>query len=66
MATYFNITYISAVKRGKFRNSVVAIKTLLSGTSDEQTIESFKKEAEILCKVKHPNIVLCMGITIPK
>jgi serine/threonine protein kinase len=50
---------------GTWRGTDVAIKTLHS--QDEKALEMFTKEAELLCKLRHPNIVQCLGacLTLP-
>jgi len=54
-----------SVVRGSWRGTDVAIKTLHS--QDEKALEMFTKEAELLCKLRHPNIVQCLGacLTLP-
>ena len=42
----------------------VAIKVLLQ-TNDPKTTEMFRAEAELLCRLRHPNIVNCIGIVCP-
>jgi hypothetical protein len=63
-----------AVRKGKFRGSTliffsftiqVAIKILLKGLNDKKTLDMFKSEADLLCKLRHPNIVQCIGMVCP-
>jgi len=51
------------VYSGSYKETAVAIKeVLISGSLCEE--KGFKKEVEILTKLRHPNLVLFMGISI--
>eukprot|EP00871_Galdieria_phlegrea_P004875 jgi/Galph1/5389/GphlegSOOS_G4027.1 len=58
------------VSEGRYHGTRVAVKTIRRGDqvgdalATEESIEQFKKEAELNCKLRHPNIVLFMGICV--
>lgn len=55
------------VNEGRLNGTKVAVKTIKrEGKLDEkgEDLEAFKKEAELNCQLRHPNIVLFMGISI--
>lgn len=55
-----------AVNEGKLNGTRVAVKTIQrDGNPNAGTgIGAFKKEAELNCQLRHPNIVLFMGISV--
>ncbi|CDF41271.1 Serine/threonine protein kinase [Chondrus crispus] len=55
-----------AVNEGKLNGTKVAVKTIQrDGNPNASTgIDAFKKEAELNCQLRHPNIVLFMGISV--
>lgn len=55
-----------AVNEGKLNGTKVAVKTIQRDgqPNAENNIDSFKKEAELNCQLRHPNIVLFMGISV--
>lgn len=54
------------VNVGKLNGTKVAVKTIQYGSSPDSlnSLSSFKKEAELNCKLRHPNVVLFMGIAV--
>lgn len=54
------------VNVGKLNGTKVAVKTIQYGSSPDSlnSLCSFKKEAELNCKLRHPNVVLFMGIAV--
>lgn len=59
----FGVVYV-----GDYKGTQVAIKKLniplyLSGSSDDE-LTKFKEEAYTMSKIRHPNIVLCMGVAL--
>lgn len=54
------------VNEGWLNGTKVAVKTIKRDprSKDSVDIEAFKKEAELNCKLRHPNIVLFMGICL--
>jgi serine/threonine protein kinase len=54
------------VNEGRLNGTKVAVKTIKrdgkGGKGDD--VEAFKKEAELNCKLRHPNVVLFMGICV--
>lgn len=54
------------VNQGKLNGTKVAIKTIHCDPSPNapNNLSAFKTEAELNCKLRHPNIVLFMGISI--
>lgn len=52
------------VYKGNFRGSAVAIKMVRAFGMGDAEIENFKKEAYLMSKLRHPNIVLIMGIAM--
>jgi tRNA A-37 threonylcarbamoyl transferase component Bud32 len=54
------------VNEGRLNGTKVAVKTIRldKNLSTGDDIEGFKKEAELNCKLRHPNIVLFMGICV--
>lgn len=54
------------VNEGKLNGTKVAVKTILHdpNPSAPNNLTLFKKEAELNCKLRHPNIVLFMGISV--
>jgi len=55
------------VYKAHFREEMVAVKmvnpTMLFALSDED-VENFKREAYVMSRLRHPNIVMVMGISI--
>eukprot|EP00727_Mastigamoeba_balamuthi_P008718 m51a1_g4469 putative serine threonine kinase (712) ;mRNA; f:233437-239200 len=47
------------VRKGVWRGRVVAVKTLHQ--QKEKAQHMFAREADLLCKLRHPNIVECLG-----
>lgn len=57
------------VNEGKLNGTKVAVKTIEQNPASPQAkdiLVSIKKEAELNCKLRHPNIVLFMGISVQK
>ena len=52
------------VYKGTFRGSAVAVKMVRAWGMGDAEIENFKKEAYLMSKLRHPNIVLIMGIAM--
>ncbi|CAN8062132.1 unnamed protein product [Agarophyton chilense] len=54
------------VNEGRFNGTKVAVKTIHHGSGSNPLDGSctFRKEAELNCKLRHPNIVLFMGIAM--
>jgi Protein tyrosine and serine/threonine kinase len=54
------------VNEGRLNGTKVAIKTIKrdEAKGPGNDIEAFKKEAELNCKLRHPNVVLFMGICV--
>lgn len=54
------------VNEGRLNGTKVAVKTISRDPKNKKDgdIEAFKKEAELNCKLRHPNIVLYMGICV--
>eukprot|EP00520_Triparma_pacifica_P008612 CAMPEP_0118649434 /NCGR_PEP_ID=MMETSP0785-20121206/9702_1 /TAXON_ID=91992 /ORGANISM="Bolidomonas pacifica, Strain CCMP 1866" /LENGTH=1849 /DNA_ID=CAMNT_0006541723 /DNA_START=454 /DNA_END=6003 /DNA_ORIENTATION=- len=52
------------VYKGTFRGSAVAVKMVRAFGMGDAEIENFKKEAYLMSKLRHPNIVLIMGIAM--
>lgn len=54
------------VNEGKLNGTKVAVKTIQRDGNPNagNNIEAFKKEAELNCQLRHPNIVLFMGISV--
>lgn len=50
------------VCRGAYQGAVVAIKQLRMTRMSEETKEEFQREAEIMIRLRHPNIVQLYGI----
>jgi serine/threonine protein kinase len=48
-------------KRGRCRSQDVAIKVLHRQNLDDQSLNAFRKEVEIVSRIFHPNILLYMG-----
>lgn len=55
-----------AVNEGRLNGTKVAVKTIQldSSPNSPNSVSAFKKEAELNCKLRHPNIVLFMGISV--
>lgn len=53
------------VFKGVFRGAEVAVKQVRSNvlTLSEEELNDFRKEAYMMCRLRHPNIVLVMGIS---
>jgi serine/threonine protein kinase len=54
------------VFHGKFSGIDVAIKEYGRKKLDHKKAEDFVKEIEVISNLRHPNIVLCMGVCIYK
>lgn len=56
----------ATVTEGKFNGTRVAVKTIERDTrpNAKNNLEAFRKEAEVNCQLRHPNIVLFMGVCI--
>jgi len=52
------------VLKGKLRGKEVAIKKLNVQEMDEDSLADFKQEVEIMSKLRHPNVVLFMGVCL--
>lgn len=54
------------VNQGKFNGTKVAVKTIHcdSSPNSQTSLTAIRREAELNCKLRHPNIVLFMGICI--
>lgn len=54
------------VNEGRLNGTKVAVKTIKRDEKKENDddIDAFKKEAELNCKLRHPNVVLFMGICV--
>lgn len=54
------------VTEGRLNGTRVAVKTISreSAKNGGEDLDAFRKEAELNCKLRHPNIVLFMGIAI--
>lgn len=54
------------VTEGRFRGTKVAVKTILRDARPDvgDDFLEYKKEAELNCRLRHPNIVLFIGISI--
>jgi serine/threonine protein kinase len=54
------------VQEGRLNGTKVAVKTIKRDPKNKkgEDIEAFKKEAELNCKLRHPNVVLFMGICV--
>lgn len=54
------------VNEGRLNGTKVAVKTISRDPKNKKgdDIEAFKKEAELNCKLRHPNVVLFMGICV--
>eukprot|EP01127_Copromyxa_protea_P012259 TRINITY_DN3175_c0_g1_i1.p1 TRINITY_DN3175_c0_g1~~TRINITY_DN3175_c0_g1_i1.p1 ORF type:complete len:573 (+),score=59.33 TRINITY_DN3175_c0_g1_i1:83-1801(+) len=50
-----------SVYRGKCRGEHVAVKILYDVDSNEEILDSFRKEVEIMSHIHHPNIILLMA-----
>lgn len=55
-----------AVRKATFKGTMVAIKILFQAKSDDKMIAMFRGEAEMLVKMRHPNVVACLGVVLPK
>lgn len=52
-----------AVYKARFRGSIIALKWLSSSsTSENEEYEQILKEAELMRKFRHPNVIMLMGI----
>ena len=49
------------VFRGKLFGKEVAVKKLINQDLDPDSLNSFKKEVQIMAKLRHPNVLLFMG-----
>lgn len=56
----------ATVTEGRFNGTRVAVKTIERDTrpNAKNNLEAFKREAEVNCQLRHPNIVLFMGICV--
>jgi tRNA A-37 threonylcarbamoyl transferase component Bud32 len=54
------------VNEGRLNGTKVAVKTISRDPKNKKgdDIEAFKKEAALNCKLRHPNVVLFMGICV--
>lgn len=53
----------NAFTRGRFEETLVAVKMLCEG-SFEYSENCFKREANLMCELDHPNIVKMMGVCL--
>ncbi|XP_038999645.1 serine/threonine-protein kinase EDR1-like [Hibiscus syriacus] len=51
----------AVVHRGIWNGSDVAVKVYFSGEYEESTLSDYKKEIDIMRKIRHPNVLLFMG-----
>jgi len=49
------------VYKGRYRDTVVAIKRIINQDQSSEVVKAFKDEVKILVALRHPNIVLFMG-----
>eukprot|EP00026_Physarum_polycephalum_P000670 Phypoly_transcript_00671.p1 GENE.Phypoly_transcript_00671~~Phypoly_transcript_00671.p1 ORF type:complete len:807 (+),score=131.97 Phypoly_transcript_00671:1680-4100(+) len=54
------------VFRGTFRGTEVAVKKLLASATSQAAVEQFEIETAIMTSLRHPNIVLFMGVCLVK
>lgn len=54
------------VYSGQLHGKPVAIKTLHMGDAEEDILESFRNEVQIMVRLRHPNILLFMGASFNK
>ncbi|KNC47314.1 uncharacterized protein AMSG_11783 [Thecamonas trahens ATCC 50062] len=67
--TYDEITFDKAIGtgsygevwRGLWRGTDVAIKRIHNRDFSAETLEEFRREAKMMCDLRHPNVVLFMG-----
>ena len=68
---YLQLTYYVSgygeVFKGMWLGNTVAIKNYGKGTKAQAKVEEdFLKEVDVICKLRHPNILLFMGVCIDK
>ncbi|KAL3738094.1 hypothetical protein ACJRO7_019599 [Eucalyptus globulus] len=56
----------AAVYRGLWKGSDVAIKVYVGNEYSENTLQDYKKEIEIMKRLRHPNVLLFMGAVYSK
>eukprot|EP01133_Synstelium_polycarpum_P017737 gene17737-21148_t len=49
------------VFRGSWRGTEIAVKMLFNDNMNPKLLSDLRKEVDLLCKLRHPNIVLFMG-----
>eukprot|EP01135_Chromosphaera_perkinsii_P010534 Nk52_evm44s2152 gene=Nk52_evmTU44s2152 len=52
------------VYKGLFRGTTVAVKKLIKQQLEGEIMKEFEREITILCTLRHPNIVLFMGVSL--
>ena len=50
------------VNKASWRSAPVAVKKVLTGALTEEKREEVKNEVRMLARVRHPNVVLLMGV----
>ncbi|XP_030538214.1 serine/threonine-protein kinase STY8 isoform X2 [Rhodamnia argentea] len=56
----------AVVYRGMWKGSDVAIKVYVGNEYSEDTLQDYKKEIEIMKRLRHPNVLLFMGAVYSK
>ena len=51
------------VRKAVWRGSVVAVKLLHETRAEHKVVSMFYSEASLLCRMRHPNIVQCLGVS---
>ena len=51
------------VFKGKWRGAVVAVKMLAMRVVDDEQLENFRREAAIMTKLRHPNVLALLGVS---
>jgi serine/threonine protein kinase len=54
------------VFRGKWKGVDVAVKRIIKQTLDERTMLEFRAEMAFLSELRHPNIVLFIGVCVQR
>ncbi|MFA6409367.1 MAG: protein kinase [Gammaproteobacteria bacterium] len=52
------------VHRGTWKGTPVAVKTLIARTMNNDTLNEFRRETEIMATLQHPNIVRLYGVCL--